>query len=134
MDELAARGRWWRVAAVVSVLVALFAFAAYDIPTLIDGADASGDPYWIVIGSFASDVVALVAAYGAWRRQLWGVVLLVAVNVYWILQAITTLFDDATNSDIVFSLVMLVAHLAVLWCCLGRPGGVRDRTTQRYAA
>ena len=67
------------------------------------------------------DVAALIAAYGAWRRQVWGVVLLLVVNLFWIVQAVTTLFDPSDNADVIFASVMLVVHLFVVWCCLG-PG------------
>lgn len=112
------RARLWRVAAAVSVLVAFVGLALYDVPGLIDGASASSDPYWVVLGSFASDVIALIAAYGAWRRQVWGVVLLIVVNVFWTVQAITTLFDPVNDADVVFSLVMAALHGLALWCCL----------------
>jgi|GEM_PF-2919864 len=123
MTQMRRFGRtwFWRVAAIVSTVVALLGMAIYDVPGLIDGASASGDPYWLVLGSFASDVVALVAAFGAWRRQVWGVVLLMVVNMFWIVQAVTTLFDPSNDGDVVFASVMLVVHIFVLWCCLG-PG------------
>lgn len=109
------RTRMWQLAAGISVVVALFGIVAYDVPTLLDGADASRDPYWIVLGSFASDVVALVAAYGAWRRQLWGAVLLIVVNVFWMVQVVGTLFDPSDGADIAFAIVMGVLHLFALW-------------------
>lgn len=114
---------FWRVAAVLSTLVALLGIAFYDVPSLIDGASASRDPYWLVLGSFASDVAALIAAFGAWRRQVWGVVLLIVVNMFWVIQAVTTLFDPIDDADVVFALVMMVVHVAALWCCLA-PGRV----------
>lgn len=110
--------RLWRVAAVISIVVALVGLVAYDVPSLVDGADASRDPYWIVLGSFASDVLALVAAYGAWRRQVWGVVLLLVINVFWTLQAVTTLLDPKDGADVAVSLVMLALHVIVVWSCL----------------
>ncbi|CAN5473461.1 hypothetical protein BH10ACT3_BH10ACT3_24170 [soil metagenome] len=118
MDPLS-RTWWWRVAAVISVIVAVSALALYDVPGLIDGASASDDPYWVLLGSFASDVLALVAAYGAWRRQVWGVVLLIVVNVFWIVQTVTTLFDPSHGMDVAIALVMTAVHVLVLWCCLG---------------
>ncbi len=123
MTQMRRFGRtwFWRVAAILSTIVALLGMAVYDVPGLIDGASASRDPYWLVLGSFASDVAALIAAYGAWRRQVWGVVLLLVVNLFWIVQAVTTLFDPSDNADVILASVMLVVHLFVVWCCLG-PG------------
>ncbi len=51
-----------RIAAVLSVLVAVLGIALFDLPNLVLGADDSEAPFAIVIGSFASDVLALVAA------------------------------------------------------------------------
>lgn len=118
------RAWFWTVAAVLSTLVALLGLAAYDLPGLIGGASAARDPYWVVLGSFTSDVAALVAAYGAWRRQVWGVVVLILVNLFWTLQAITTLFDPKDGADVGFSLGMLVVHVVTVWCCLAV--GVRE--------
>jgi hypothetical protein len=112
------RARLWRWAAVLSVVVALMGLIGYDVPSLIDGADASPDPYWLVIGSFASDVVALIAAYGTWQRQRWGVVLLIVANVYWMVQVVGTLFDPVDGADVAFALVMGVVHVFTLWCVL----------------
>jgi hypothetical protein len=112
------RARRLRTAAVLSVLVAAFGLAAYDLPNLFKGAAESEDAYGLVLGSFASDVVAFVAAYGAYRRQKWGVVLLLVVNSYWIVQAITTLLFSDKSGDAVFSLVMLAIHVVTVWCCL----------------
>lgn len=119
---------FWRVAAAVSTLVALLGLTLYDVPGLVDGASASPDPYWVVLGSFASDVVALVAAYGAWRRQIWGVVLLIVVNLFWVVQSITTLFDPKDDADVVIALVLLALHALVVWCCL-RPSRTETGAT-----
>lgn len=110
----------WRAAAVISVVVAVSGIAFYDVPELVAGAAASRDPYWIVFGSFASDVAALIAAWGAWRRQVWGVVLLIVVNAFWTVQSTTTLFDPAGGADVAIALVTTALHLTVLWCCLRR--------------
>ncbi len=119
MDTRSQRLRW-TVAAVLSVLVAIVALVVYDIPSLVQGAAASPDPYWLVLGSFASDVVALVAAFGAVRGQRWGVVLLLVVNTYWFLQAITGLLAAGGAGELVFSAVMLVVHVVTVWLCLSR--------------
>ena len=112
------RTRRLRTAAVLSVLVAAFGLIAYDLPNLFKGAAGSEDAYGLVLGSFASDVLAFVAAYGASRRQKWGVVLLLVVNAYWTVQAITTLLFSDKSGDAVFSLVMLAIHVVTVWCCL----------------
>ncbi|MDG4823956.1 hypothetical protein O7635_19030 [Asanoa sp. WMMD1127] len=109
-----------RIAAVLSVLVAIIGITMFDLPNLVLGAEGSQDPFAIVVGSFASDVLALVAAYGAWRAQKWGAVLLIAVNTFWLVQAIGSLLLDTTAGETVFASVMLVHHLTVLTLCLWR--------------
>jgi hypothetical protein len=54
-----------KTAAVLSVLVALIGIGLYDLPNLVLGARDSDGPFALVLGSFTSDVLALVAAYGA---------------------------------------------------------------------
>jgi hypothetical protein len=109
-----------KVAAVLSVLVALIGIALFDLPNLMLGAQESRDPFALVLGSFTSDVLALVAAYGAWRAQKWGAVLLIVVNAFWIVQAIGSLLFDSTASEMVFASVMLVHHVVVISLCLWR--------------
>lgn len=119
MDAHSRRLRW-NVAAALSVVVAVVGLVVYDVPSLVRGAAASPDPYWLVLGSFASDVLAFVAAFGAVRGQRWGVVLLLVVNTYWFLQAITGLLAAADVGATAFSAVMLVVHVVTVWLCLSR--------------
>jgi hypothetical protein len=109
-----------KTAAVLSVLVALIGIGLYDLPNLVLGARDSDGPFALVLGSFTSDVLALVAAYGTWRSQKWGAVLLIAVNAFWIVQAITSLLFDSTGAELAFAAVMLVDHVVVITLCLWR--------------
>lgn len=118
--ETRSRRLRWNIAAALSVAVAIVGLVVYDVPSLVQGAAASTDPYWLVLGSFASDVVAFIAAFGAIRGQRWGVVLLLVVNAFWFLQAITGLLAAADVGETVFSGVMLLVHLVTVWLCLAR--------------
>ncbi|RAK30585.1 hypothetical protein B0I29_116244 [Actinoplanes lutulentus] len=109
-----------KIAAVLSVLVALIGITMFDLPNLALGAQDSHEPFAIVLGSFTSDVLALVAAYGAWRSQKWGAVLLIAVNAFWLVQAIGSLLFDTTAGETAFASVMLAHHLVVITLCLWR--------------
>ncbi len=82
MDARSRRLRW-NVAAALSVVVAIVGLVVYDVPSLVQGAAASPNPYWLVLGSFASDVVVLVAAVGTVRGQRWGVVFAPAPRLRW---------------------------------------------------
>ncbi|MFB9447041.1 hypothetical protein Dvina_25060 [Dactylosporangium vinaceum] len=109
-----------KLAAVLSVLVACIGIGLFDLPNLVRGADGSAAPFALVVGSFTSDIVALVAAYAAWRGQQWGAVLLILVNAFWIVQAIASLLFDSTTTELVFASAMLVHHIAVVSLCLWR--------------
>ena len=105
-----------RVAAIVSLIVATASIALYDLPTLAKGASGSDDPFALVLGSFATDVVALIAAYGALRRQRWGVIALLVVQSFWALQAGGALVDG----EAALGATMLCVALFCIWCCLAR--------------
>ena len=105
-----------RVAAVISIGVAAISIVLYDLPTLAKGASGSDDPLALVVGSFATDVVALIAAYGALRRQRWGVIALLAVQSFWALQAGVALVDGQA----VLGATLLCVSLFCIWCCLAR--------------
>ncbi len=110
----------FKIAAVLSLIVGLIGIFGYDLPNLMLGAAASEDPYWLVIGSFISDILVFVGAYGAWRGKKWGAVLLILINAYWLVQAISTLLIGSTTFDLVFSSVMLIHHVVVIALCLWR--------------
>lgn len=109
-----------RIAAVLSLAVAVIGIVFYDLPNLTLGAAASESPFPLVLGSSASDVLALVAAYGAWRGQKWGAVLLILVNGFWVVQAVAGLLFDASAGETLFAAVMLVHHVVVIVLCLWR--------------
>ena len=109
-----------RIAAALSVLVAVIGVVLFDLPNLFLGAEESKAPFALVLGSFTSDVLAFVAAYGAWRTQKWGAVLLIVVNAFWIVQAVSSLLFDSTGAELTFAAVMLVHHVVVISLCLWR--------------
>ena len=115
-----------KIAAVLSVLVALTGLALYDLPNLPQGPAGVDDPYALVVLSFASDVLAFVAAFGTWRREKWGIVLLMIVNLYWVVQSVTTLVNPTQSGDTAFALVMLAVHAVTIWCLLARAGVAGD--------
>lgn len=113
-----------KLAAVLSLVVAIIGVTLYDLPNLLLGAAASRSPYPLVLGSFVTDVLAFVAAYGAWRNQKWGAVLLIAINAFWVVQAVSGLLFDTTSLETVFAGVMLAHHLVVITLCLWREPAV----------
>jgi hypothetical protein len=111
-----------KIAAGIALVVALVAIVTYDLPGLLGGADAVPHPYayWLVLGSFASDMLALVAAYGVWHAQKWGAILLILVNLFWIVQAISTMLLAADTASFIFAVVSLILHLVTIALCLWR--------------
>lgn len=111
-----------KIAAVLSVLVALAGLALYDLPNLPQGPAGVEEPYALVVLSFASDVLAFVAAFGTWRRERWGIVVCLVVNLYWVVQSVTTLVNPTQAGDTAFALVMLAVHAVTIWFLLAREG------------
>lgn len=111
-----------KIAAVLSVLVAVTGLVLYDLPNLPEGPAGVEEPYALVVLSFASDVLAFVAAFGTWRRERWAIVLCTVVNLYWMVQAVTTLVSPSQSGDTAFALVMMAVHAVTLWCLLARAG------------
>ncbi len=111
-----------KIAAVLSVLVAVAGLLLYDLPNLPEGPAGVDEPYALVVLSFASDVLAFVAAFGTWRRERWAIVLCTMVNLYWVVQSVTTLVNPTRSGDTVFALVMLTIHAVTIWCLLARAG------------
>lgn len=109
-----------KIAAVLSVIVAVIGIVFYDLPTLAAGAAAAEGEFPLVLGSFATDVLAFVAAYGAWRSQKWGAVLLIVINAFWLVQAVSSLFVDTGTFAVAFAAVMFTHHVVVIALCLWR--------------
>lgn len=111
-----------KIAAGIALVVALFAIVSYDLPGLLGGAEAVPHPfaYWIILGSFASDMLALVAAYGAWHAQKWGAILLILVNLFWLIQAVSTMLLAPDSASFVLAGVLLILHLVTIALCLWR--------------
>ena len=116
MSILSTRTGRLRVAAIISVVVATMSIVLYDLPTLANGASGSDDPFALVLGSFTSDVVALIAVYGVLRRQRWGVIALIVVQSFWAFQAGIALVDG----EAALGATMLSVTLFCIWCCLAR--------------
>ena len=116
MRILRTRTERLRVAAIVSILVATSSIVLYDLPVLAEGATGRGDPFALVLGSFATDVIALITVYGVLRRQRWGVITLIVVHVFWAFQAGAALVE----ANAVLGATMLSVSLFCIWCCLAR--------------
>ena len=127
MNQLS-RSTGLKIAAVIVLVLALVNMVVYDIPFLAQGmvaldqaANAGGGPnFFDVILGFAFDVLAIVAAYGAWRAERWGVILIIIVSAYNCFNnALAAVFAPWVATQI-FAAVSVVLYLGVIYLCLRR--------------
>ena len=79
-----------KIAAIIVLVLALLDMIVYQIPDLTRGMAAinqasnieGGPPFFMVVLGFAVDVVAIVAAYGAWRAERWGIILVIVISAF----------------------------------------------------
>ena len=116
------------VAAGLSVLVAIIGVVLFDVPSLMLGAEDSAAPFLLM--------------YGAWRGRKWGAVLLIVVDAFWIVQAVSSLLVDTAAPALVFAAPepqrpparLRPARRRVRGCRVGAPGATgRPRVRGRAA-
>jgi hypothetical protein len=111
-----------KIAAVISFLMSAFSvFAA--LPMLMEGAAATENnpeslPFVVVLIGAFTGVIGMVAAYGAWKQQRWGIILTILVNLLnglsaapGILFAPTPLLFAAATATVILSIVIVVLCL-----------------------
>ena len=127
MNKLS-RSNGLKIAAVIVLALALFSMIVYEIPFLTKGMAAldqaanaeQGPPFFMVILEFAFDVLAIVAAYGTWKAQRWGVILIIIVSAFnCINNALLAAFAPWPETRIL-SAVAVVLYLGVIYLCLRR--------------
>ncbi len=127
MNKLS-RSTGLKIAAVIVLVLALFNVIVYDIPFLTQGMVAldqaanaeQGPPFFMVVLEFTFDVLAIVAAYGAWQAQRWGVILIIIVSAFnCINNALAAAFAPWMATRI-FAAISVVLYLGVIYLCLRR--------------
>jgi len=117
-----------KIAAVIVLVVALLDMFVYELPDLMRGMAAvdqasmvdGGPPFSMVILGFAIDVLTMVAAYGTWQAQRWGVILVIVISAFnCISGAFGTIFAP-DNSTRIFAAVAVLLSLSVIYLCLRR--------------
>ena len=122
------RSNGLKIAAVIVLGLALLDMIVYEIPFLTQGMAAldqaanagGGPPFSDVILGFAFDILAIVAAYGAWQAQRWGVILTIIVSAFnCINDALAAVFApwEATR---IFAAISIIVYLGVIYLCLRR--------------
>ena len=112
----------YTIVAILAVLLGLFDIVQ-ALPALFQGPGAveqagTNAPYVIYVMGFGTGLLGLVAAYGVWRVQKWGVVLTILLRAVDSLQALLGIVGAPTaqlkitaSVRLVISIVMIVALL-----------------------
>lgn len=127
MNKLS-RSTGLKIAAVIVLGLALVGMIVYDIPDLARGMEAvnqasnadQGPPFFEVILSFAFDILALVAAYGAWRAERWGVILVIVVSAFNCISGAGAAVFAPWPVTRILGAVAVVLYLGAIYLCLRR--------------
>lgn len=110
-----------KIAAVLSALLSAFSiigalpFIAQGSSAIIQGGQTP--PYFIIMLAFITGVVGVVAAYGAWKGQRWGVILTILANlVNGLAAAPGILIAPTTGLFIAASLTVALSIVIVVLC------------------
>lgn len=124
MSSVVRRSTEYTVAAILNLLLSL-AGIGFSLPVLFQGsadAAAGGDqpPYGVIVLSFALGIVGVVASYGVWKMQRWGVVLAIVVNALNFLSGLPGVFFGPTAFLKVGSVVGCVLDVVIIVLLLRR--------------
>jgi hypothetical protein len=124
MSTIINRSRDHTIAAVLNLALSLFGIAI-SLPALFlgsDGAAESGDqpPFGILVLVFAVSLIGIVASYGVWKVERWGVVLAIVVNAVNFLSGLPGAFVGPTAALQVASAAGCVLNVIIVWLLLRR--------------
>ena len=122
------RSNGLKIAAVIVLILALLDMMVYEIPDLMRGMAAvdqasvaeGGPPFFMVILSFAMDVVAIVAAYGTWQAQRWGVILVIVISAFNCISGAFGAIFAPDGSTRILAAVAVIMSLGAIFLCLRR--------------
>ena len=127
MNQLS-RSNALKIAAVIVLVLTLFDVVVYELPFLTQGMAAldqaanadQGPPFFMVILGFTFDILAIVAAYGTWQTQRWGVILIIIVSAFNCLNnALAAIFAPWMATRITAA-ALIILYLGVIYLCLRR--------------
>lgn len=116
-----------KIAAVIVFALALYDMIAWQIPGLIEGAAAvnelnqaeEGASFFFVLVGFATSVIAIIAAYGAWQGQRWGSVLLILMSAWHVFTGTLAAVESDFPTNVIATVGVLLS-LAVIILALWR--------------
>ncbi len=111
-------------AAVLSFLINAFGIVS-TLPMIAQGAvalDAShgSPPFVVVLTSLLTGVVGVVAAYGTWKQQRWGIVLTILANAVNGLSAVPGILFAPGTSWLIVALATVMVSILIIVLCLWR--------------
>lgn len=115
-----------KIAAVLSFLMGVYNVVA-TIPLITQGSAAidvdnkvgvENPPYFILVMGLILGVLAIVAAYGTWKQQRWGIILAIIANAVSGITALPGLIFPAAFSPLWWSAVpsVLIPVLVIVLC------------------
>ena len=117
-----------KIAAVIVLVLGLFDLFVYELPYLAQGMAAidqaanagEGPPFFMVLLSIAFDILAIPAAYGAWRMQRWGVILVVVISAFNIFNDVLAAIFAPWMATRILAGVFILVYLGTIYLCLRR--------------
>lgn len=114
------RSPLYKTAVILFALLSLFTVVAF-VPALLGGPSnqgvAAGIPQVIIIMATLSGVAGLIAAYGAWRGQKWGIwlaIILCAINTLSALPGVTAAPSILARNSAILTVVVSIFVIVVL--------------------
>lgn len=122
------RSNGLKIAAVIVLVLTLIDMVVYELPDLTQGMAAidqasnavGGPPFFMVILGFAFDILAIVAAYGAWRGERWGVILIIVVSAFNCVSGTFAAIFAPWPATRIFAAVSVILFLSVIYLSLRR--------------
>jgi hypothetical protein len=115
---------WYKVAVILFALGSLFA-VVFSLPYLLGGPEteglAQGVPQAIILLGSLAGAAGLIAAYGAWQRQRWGVWLTVILSAINGLSALPGVLFAPTGAARVSAIAGVLLAVFVIAVMLRRP-------------
>ncbi len=113
-----------KIAAVLSVLLGIVSIAN-TLPLIARGAtgvtqSTDSPPYVILMVGLLTGVIGIVAAYGAWNQQRWGVILTILVNLVNGLGAVPGILFAPQPGLMITAVATVVVSILIVVLCLWR--------------
>lgn len=111
-----------KIAAVVSFLLSAYG-VVMSLPLIAAGMEANNNnpesiPYVVLMGALVLGVIGMIAAYGVWKQQRWGVILTVIVSLLNGLSAAPGILFAPNTPLFISALVGVIGSVVIIVLCL----------------